>query len=1262
MHASPVRSVGVAPAALAVRAAVEANQAARAQAVTAFRDTVGTVQTTVFNRLANILIDLPANDVTAFLEGALLMVRQRLFNQAPRVTHASNYTSAEGTIKGRIGAIDLEGDALTYTVVANPTFGTVQVGADGGYAYTPGIDFAGSDRFSVEVATSERSLNLLTPLHDNNSRVVVVQVGARPPMAPLGGSDGATQQFHDDVVVYLPDVSGHIAVRKSALGNRFTGTVTLTESAPDTQLMWMDSTGDTGAVSLQDAMELWPRLQAKAKQSGGGVDLGVLYTADDGTARAVLLSEVSASTDADGQFVFTGQLSPNPAEKPDSVDRWDVIGVQYKAQYENFRTTYGIGGGGVGPLTVDVDFRNAAVLADTASPVSYYQYGLYEFDNRQPVGSFDAPASATPQVSAAPTVAGPESAKSGVTASLALEQSFVIGRADGSVELWTGGKKQLLQEPGAEGLASVVNILAYDRPLQDAQGDLVASSFTGSINGDTLTVTALGAGGRVVVGQEITGAGVEPGTTITGFIVPETGRCIEQKDDQCTKTTGGQGGSLGGLGTYRVSAFQTVASTAITQPSIRATAPGFIVGLSDGTVRLWSATGGWVELKDNLWGTAAPRKIAAMANFGEGIVVGLDDGSLRMWSGPAGQSDSGWKNNWATLRDCTGTTGCGPVEKMVAVKDGVVVANGPAVPENSVPRLLLFNTSQPTLPVLLKGAPEGQTVTAMTAFADGVAVGYGNGALAYWDLRASSAYDPFRNAVMLDDGSGRPVNAMVPYVRVPGLPDLRLVVGYGSPVGNPTAAGAVRMFNGYTSPYPNWISLHDEGWQSSVKFMTTFSSAAISNKSGIVVGLGNGSVQLWNGGVGNINLNGQNYWTELHDSGWASGVASLIPFSQNLPNAQGDVVSRDGVVVGLVNGSVQQWSGLISGKTGQADWTQIVCGPQGCVGPPVKPDPSPSLDKEGTLKSAVDFAKAAQKAGADWGKANNVGGLGDPLFYQSDLLPQCSKSNSCNGQFVPIAVYVEKSPLKKEWTTLDASLELRYDVNGLAYGYAYMPSGFWDKLRPGQWSLAALAAVETGPALTVGLGKDGTINVPRTNLVKWDFSTPGPLVVDRFALGLGVDGELTAQLKCGEATCPDKLNAHAYVVPGVLLTYNTQAKPGGVGIGFDWYPDFEYSDFAKVSGVSVGATLTPYATMSYGIFTPDDWWLIGGWSLFKLGVGYENPLTATVAAEVSKPVSLTVDSKGFLTTHAGILEALTSKLSWDNKFEVYKIDQTYTLT
>ena len=68
------------------------------------------------------------------------------------------------------------------------------------------------------------------------------------------------------------------------------------------------------------------------------------------------------------------------------------------------------------------------------------------------------------------------------------------------------------------------------------------TSFTASISGTTMTVSAISVG-SIQIGEVISGSGVTAGTTVTGL-----------------------GTGTGGAGTYTVSASQTVASTTIAQP------------------------------------------------------------------------------------------------------------------------------------------------------------------------------------------------------------------------------------------------------------------------------------------------------------------------------------------------------------------------------------------------------------------------------------------------------------------------------------------------------------------------------------------------------------------------------------------------------------------------------------------------------------------------------------------------------------------------
>jgi Bacterial Ig domain len=73
---------------------------------------------------------------------------------APPVIGALALTTKEGTdLTGQVTATDPTGDALTFTVAANPTGGTiVSFSASGAFVYRPTAGFTGDDSFRVQVA------------------------------------------------------------------------------------------------------------------------------------------------------------------------------------------------------------------------------------------------------------------------------------------------------------------------------------------------------------------------------------------------------------------------------------------------------------------------------------------------------------------------------------------------------------------------------------------------------------------------------------------------------------------------------------------------------------------------------------------------------------------------------------------------------------------------------------------------------------------------------------------------------------------------------------------------------------------------------------------------------------------------------------------------------------------------------------------------------------------------------------------------------
>ncbi|WP_245234125.1 Ig-like domain-containing protein [Mycobacterium sp. PS03-16] len=114
---------------------------------------------------------LPVDGAARYhLEGALLATRRTLFNQAPTVAPIQASGKLDGPIAGSIGAVDPEGDRLTYVIVARPGEGTLQLNRDGTYTYTPGATFDGVDSFRVVAVDNGLHVNLLDPFRPWGTR------------------------------------------------------------------------------------------------------------------------------------------------------------------------------------------------------------------------------------------------------------------------------------------------------------------------------------------------------------------------------------------------------------------------------------------------------------------------------------------------------------------------------------------------------------------------------------------------------------------------------------------------------------------------------------------------------------------------------------------------------------------------------------------------------------------------------------------------------------------------------------------------------------------------------------------------------------------------------------------------------------------------------------------------------------------------------------------------------------------------------------
>lgn len=141
----------------------------------------------------------------------LAWVRRNAFNQAPTVDPTTTVQAGQ-TVTGNIGAVDSEGDELTYTVTQQPEHGTVTIDQKTGeYTYTPDdIDYDSiqTDSFTVSVTDGKTNLLSLFRPHSTETDIAVSVLnpevervilempdGVKNPVNPRYSEDGKSIYF-----------------------------------------------------------------------------------------------------------------------------------------------------------------------------------------------------------------------------------------------------------------------------------------------------------------------------------------------------------------------------------------------------------------------------------------------------------------------------------------------------------------------------------------------------------------------------------------------------------------------------------------------------------------------------------------------------------------------------------------------------------------------------------------------------------------------------------------------------------------------------------------------------------------------------------------------------------------------------------------------------------------------------------------------------------------------------------------------------------
>ncbi|MDQ0465710.1 VCBS repeat-containing protein [Caulobacter ginsengisoli] len=151
-------------------------------------------------------------------------------NDVPAAADGSASGAEDSNITGTVHAIDADGDSLTYSVASGPAHGSLSLGSDGSYTYTPNANYNGSDGFDFQVSdghggtdTGHISINV-SPVND--APVAADASASTNEDTVLSGAAHATDADGDSLTYALASGAQH-----GSLSFNSDGTYTYTPNA-----------------------------------------------------------------------------------------------------------------------------------------------------------------------------------------------------------------------------------------------------------------------------------------------------------------------------------------------------------------------------------------------------------------------------------------------------------------------------------------------------------------------------------------------------------------------------------------------------------------------------------------------------------------------------------------------------------------------------------------------------------------------------------------------------------------------------------------------------------------------------------------------------------------------------------------------------------------------------------------------------------------------------------------------------------------------
>lgn len=824
---------------------------------------------------------------------------------------------------------------------------------------------------------------------------------------------------------------------------------------------------------------------------------------------------------------------------------------------------------------------------------------------------------------------------------------------------------QLIGAIGGSPSVANNGVISSPSYLPDLAGSAALSAATGGCTSTYNSGQGVGCSGYVLTVQSVDGPSgstftLQPGMTLYGGAGLSQGTTITQQISDAEGNLCAQSCTPGGAGVYFVNTPQLVAPGT---PMSASNGTGFIMGLNNGSMFWWDSaiqnttsltpgafvngendgcgittTGNcWVQLAQPGWSA-----FDAMIPWRDGVVAGLSDGSVQFWS-PQTQSYPYNASQFDTSASNANSTFGGTVQLLK--------------PQSVTQQPYSYNGSGDTCDFCNPDPVDGeqtvyQAVTAMMPMGDGFVIGttavdpYSNGTIAYFTgfgpVSMTNAFGYYT-----DPNTGSPVEIS----GTSSTPEATLL---------PALNGTSFQVQEYSSqqPFYSWTTIAN-GPASGVPPCSNTSpgspgcEASNATSTGSLSGTGawpsnsQGSIQQfvpWSyytkDSAGNIVLAQSVIAGQTSNGIWAWTGSTQNPLNPpnvaNQPNAQPntpwiEIQQNDNGAKPTLSSTqldaawgyaYQLWSAkLQTGCNTEASTAGIACtsqlpafGTPGGVGAPYTPadattgtpasgDPifslpanqaycAPNCSSSGDL---ITFAGVhpfgnpnPQNPGVIW----TLGDQGITVFGNS--LP-CNTA-ICNTQLPledPSAVPAD--PQEQYGASVNLMGQLAY------YGYAFVPSGTWDKLDPSKYAVGALVAGLTGPQIVVN---SNNFNIPAA--LPGQSQNPyvplaGYSVNDGDAsfsvnagvqLNAGVSGRLGVPAQdCSNETendCSPFELAHAYLVPGLLIT------KGVAG----------YSDFALASSMAYDAGVADASDL-YGTLSSLD---------LQLSAGVTPQLSATIGA------------------------------------------------